>query len=93
MSLIIGLLYYGHGAVKLSIMDTVALLFMIGALIPFNIILHVIAKCECPQLPLSHTHSGQSASCHPLTLSKAHLRGSELPGKTRLLNNVTVIVT
>ncbi|XP_024408841.2 ATP-binding cassette sub-family G member 8 [Desmodus rotundus] len=46
MSLIIGLLYYGHGAVKLSIMDTVALLFMIGALIPFNIILHVIAKCH-----------------------------------------------
>ncbi|KAF6101830.1 ATP binding cassette subfamily G member 8 [Phyllostomus discolor] len=46
MSLIIGFLYYGHGAVKLSFMDTSALLFMIGALIPFNVILDVIAKCH-----------------------------------------------
>ncbi|KAM8787164.1 ATP-binding cassette sub-family G member 8 isoform 2-T2 [Rhynchonycteris naso] len=46
MSLIIGFLYYGHGAIKLSFMDTAALLFMIGALIPFNVILDVIAKCH-----------------------------------------------
>ncbi|KAM5316041.1 ATP-binding cassette sub-family G member 8 isoform 2-T2 [Glossophaga mutica] len=46
MSLIIGFLYYGHGAVKLSFMDMAALLFMIGALIPFNVILDVIAKCH-----------------------------------------------
>ncbi|XP_057414311.1 ATP-binding cassette sub-family G member 8 isoform X2 [Balaenoptera acutorostrata] len=46
MSLIIGFLYYGHGTVKLSFMDTVALLFMIGALVPFNVILDVIAKCH-----------------------------------------------
>ncbi|XP_006909754.1 ATP-binding cassette sub-family G member 8 [Pteropus alecto] len=46
MSLIIGFLYYGHGATKLSLMDTTALLFMIGALIPFNVILDVIAKCH-----------------------------------------------
>ncbi|XP_036119154.1 ATP-binding cassette sub-family G member 8 [Molossus molossus] len=46
MSLIIGFLYYGHGAIKLSVMDTAALLFMIGALIPFNVILDVIAKCH-----------------------------------------------
>ncbi|XP_026969697.1 ATP-binding cassette sub-family G member 8 [Sagmatias obliquidens] len=46
MSLIIGFLYYGHGAVKLSFMDTVAVLFMIGALVPFNVILDVIAKCH-----------------------------------------------
>ncbi|XP_069349931.1 ATP-binding cassette sub-family G member 8 isoform X1 [Eulemur rufifrons] len=45
MSLTIGLLYYGHGATKLSFTDTSALLFMIGALIPFNVILDVIAKC------------------------------------------------
>ncbi|XP_037384862.1 ATP-binding cassette sub-family G member 8 [Talpa occidentalis] len=46
MSLIIGFLYYSHGSIKLSLMDTVALLFMIGALIPFNVILDVIAKCH-----------------------------------------------
>ncbi|KAF0871564.1 ABCG8 protein, partial [Crocuta crocuta] len=46
MSLVIGFLYYGHGAIKLSLMDTAALLFMIGALIPFNVILDVIAKCH-----------------------------------------------
>ncbi|KAM5252106.1 ATP-binding cassette sub-family G member 8 isoform 1-T1 [Hipposideros larvatus] len=46
MSLVIGFLYYGHGAIKLSFMDTAALLFMIGALIPFNVILDVIAKCH-----------------------------------------------
>jgi ATP-binding cassette subfamily G (WHITE) protein 8 (sterolin 2) len=28
-------------------MDTVALLFMTGALIPFNVILDVVSKCEC----------------------------------------------
>ncbi|XP_062934937.1 ATP-binding cassette sub-family G member 8 [Cynocephalus volans] len=45
MSLTIGFLYYGHGAIKLSFLDTAALLFMIGALIPFNVILDVISKC------------------------------------------------
>uniref|UniRef100_A0A8C8Z916 ATP-binding cassette sub-family G member 8 n=1 Tax=Prolemur simus TaxID=1328070 RepID=A0A8C8Z916_PROSS len=45
MSLTIGLLYYGHGATKLSFTDMSALLFMIGALIPFNVILDVISKC------------------------------------------------
>ncbi|KAK2509618.1 hypothetical protein MC885_011329 [Smutsia gigantea] len=46
MSLIIGCLYYGHGATKLPFMDKAALLFMIGGLIPFNVILDVIAKCH-----------------------------------------------
>ncbi|XP_044118348.1 ATP-binding cassette sub-family G member 8 [Neovison vison] len=46
MSLVIGFLYYGHGAIKVSFMDTAALLFMIGALIPFNVVLDVIAKCH-----------------------------------------------
>ncbi|EFB28204.1 hypothetical protein PANDA_000194, partial [Ailuropoda melanoleuca] len=46
MSLVIGFLYYGHGAIKLSFTDTAALLFMIGALIPFNVVLDVIAKCH-----------------------------------------------
>ncbi|ERE74254.1 ATP-binding cassette sub-family G member 8 [Cricetulus griseus] len=47
MSLIIGFLYYGHDTKPLSFMDTSALLFMIGALIPFNVILDVVSKCEC----------------------------------------------
>ncbi|XP_073905698.1 ATP-binding cassette sub-family G member 8 isoform X1 [Castor canadensis] len=46
MSLIIGFLYYGHGDTNLSFMDTVALLFMTGALIPFNVILDVVSKCH-----------------------------------------------
>uniref|UniRef100_G3T259 ATP binding cassette subfamily G member 8 n=1 Tax=Loxodonta africana TaxID=9785 RepID=G3T259_LOXAF len=45
MSLTIGFLYYGHGDIKPSFVDTAALLFLIGALIPFNVILDVIAKC------------------------------------------------
>ncbi|CAH6778051.1 Abcg8 [Phodopus roborovskii] len=46
MSLIIGFLYYGHDTKPLSFMDTAALLFMIGALIPFNVILDVVSKCH-----------------------------------------------
>lgn len=47
MSLLIGFLYYGHDKTRLSIRDTTALLYMIGALIPFTVILDVIAKCKC----------------------------------------------
>lgn len=47
MSFIIGFIYYGHGAKQVSFMDTSALLFMIGALVPFNVILDVVSKCEC----------------------------------------------
>uniref|UniRef100_A0A663EQF9 ATP binding cassette subfamily G member 8 n=1 Tax=Aquila chrysaetos chrysaetos TaxID=223781 RepID=A0A663EQF9_AQUCH len=46
MSLLIGFLYYGHDKTRLSIRDTTALLYMIGALIPFTVILDVIAKCK-----------------------------------------------
>ncbi|XP_017196292.2 ATP-binding cassette sub-family G member 8 isoform X1 [Oryctolagus cuniculus] len=46
MSLVIGFLYYGHGDIQLPLMDTTALLFMIGALIPFNVILDVTSKCH-----------------------------------------------
>lgn len=45
MSLLIGFLYFGAGDVGLSIQDTVALLYMIGALTPFAVVLDVIAKC------------------------------------------------
>ncbi|XP_047379409.1 ATP-binding cassette sub-family G member 8 [Sciurus carolinensis] len=54
MSLIMGFLYYGHGAIKLSFMDMAALLFMIGALIPFNVILDVISKCHSERAMLYH---------------------------------------
>ncbi|XP_004616135.2 ATP-binding cassette sub-family G member 8 [Sorex araneus] len=52
MALVIGFLYYGHGPRPLSFPDTAALLFMVGALVPFNIILDVIAKshAERPML-------------------------------------------
>lgn len=53
MSLVIGFLYYGHGPRPLSFPDTVAMLFMVGALIPFNIILDVIAKCHGERAMLS----------------------------------------
>ena len=46
MSLLVGCLYYGLGPERLSIQDTVALLYMIGALTPFAVVLDVIAKCE-----------------------------------------------
>ena len=89
MSLIIGFLYYGHGTVKLSFMDTVALLFMIGALVPFNVILDVIAKCECGLLSMTHTCSSVG---HAMSWSRAGLSSSELLEKTGLLNNFTVTV-
>ncbi|XP_007537319.1 ATP-binding cassette sub-family G member 8 isoform X2 [Erinaceus europaeus] len=53
MALVIGFLYYGHGAAPLSAMDMVALLFMTCALVPFNIILAVISKCYSERTMLS----------------------------------------
>lgn len=46
MSLLVGFLYFGAGEQRLSIQDTVALLYMIGALTPFAVVLDVIAKCK-----------------------------------------------
>lgn len=46
MSLLVGFLYFGAGDEKLPVQDTVALLYMIGALTPFAVVLDVIAKCE-----------------------------------------------
>uniref|UniRef100_A0A8C8RL27 ATP-binding cassette sub-family G member 8 n=1 Tax=Pelusios castaneus TaxID=367368 RepID=A0A8C8RL27_9SAUR len=54
MSLLIGFLYYGHEKSKLSIQDTIALLFMIDALIPFTVLLDVIAKCHSERAMLYH---------------------------------------
>ncbi|XP_061083568.1 ATP-binding cassette sub-family G member 8 [Conger conger] len=54
MSLLIGFLYYGAGGERLSIQDTVALLYMIGALTPFAVVLDVIAKCHSERAMLYH---------------------------------------
>ncbi|XP_037663118.1 ATP-binding cassette sub-family G member 8 isoform X2 [Choloepus didactylus] len=70
MSLVIGFLYYGHGAVKLSFMDTAALLFMTGALIPFNVILDVIAKCHSERAMLYHELEDGLYTAGPYFFSK-----------------------
>nr|XP_057914044.1 ATP-binding cassette sub-family G member 8 isoform X2 [Doryrhamphus excisus] len=54
MSLLVGCLYYGAGEQRLSIQDTVALLYMIGALTPFAVVLDVIAKCHTERAMLYH---------------------------------------
>ncbi|XP_022619489.1 ATP-binding cassette sub-family G member 8 [Seriola dumerili] len=54
MSLLVGCLYYGAGKERLSIQDTVALLYMIGALTPFAVVLDVIAKCHTERAMLYH---------------------------------------
>lgn len=54
MSLLVGCLYYGAGETRLSIQDTVALLYMIGALTPFAVVLDVIAKCHTERAMLYH---------------------------------------
>ncbi|CAL8254089.1 unnamed protein product [Lota lota] len=54
MSLLVGCLYYGAGPERLSIQDTVALLYMIGALTPFAVVLDVIAKCHTERAMLYH---------------------------------------
>uniref|UniRef100_A0A3P8UZ31 ATP-binding cassette sub-family G member 8 n=1 Tax=Cynoglossus semilaevis TaxID=244447 RepID=A0A3P8UZ31_CYNSE len=54
MSLLVGFLYYGAGDERLSIQDTVALLYMIGALTPFAVVLDVIAKCHSERAMLYH---------------------------------------
>lgn len=52
MSLLVGFLYFGAGEQRLSIQDTVALLYMIGALTPFAVVLDAIAKCKFTLLNL-----------------------------------------
>ncbi|XP_008426942.1 ATP-binding cassette sub-family G member 8 [Poecilia reticulata] len=54
MSLLVGCLYYGAGEERLNIQDTVALLYMIGALTPFAVVLDVIAKCHTERAMLYH---------------------------------------
>ncbi|XP_069464561.1 ATP-binding cassette sub-family G member 8 [Ambystoma mexicanum] len=54
MSLLIGFLYYGQGGNKLSIQDTIALLFMKGSIPPFAVVLDVVAKCHSERAMLYH---------------------------------------
>uniref|UniRef100_A0A674ICH9 ATP-binding cassette sub-family G member 8 n=1 Tax=Terrapene triunguis TaxID=2587831 RepID=A0A674ICH9_9SAUR len=70
MSLLIGFLYYGHEKSKLSIQDTVALLFMIGALIPFTVLLDVISKCHSERAMLYHDLEDGMYSVTPYFFAK-----------------------
>ncbi|XP_076831244.1 ATP-binding cassette sub-family G member 8 [Brachyhypopomus gauderio] len=54
MSLLVGFLYFGAGEEQLSMQDTVALLYMMGALTPFAVVLDVIAKCHSERAMLYH---------------------------------------
>ncbi|KAF7662502.1 hypothetical protein LDENG_00234800 [Lucifuga dentata] len=54
MSLLVGFLYYGAGEERLSLQDTVSLLYMIGAFTPFAVVLDVIAKCHSERAMLYH---------------------------------------
>ncbi|XP_009703458.1 PREDICTED: ATP-binding cassette sub-family G member 8-like, partial [Cariama cristata] len=70
MSLLIGFLYYGHEKTGLSIRDTTALLYMIGALIPFTVILDVIAKCHSERAMLYHDLEDGMYSVSPYFFAK-----------------------
>ncbi|XP_043843191.1 ATP-binding cassette sub-family G member 8 isoform X2 [Dromiciops gliroides] len=70
MSVIIGFLYYGYGEIQRSFMDTAALLFMSGALIPFPVILHVIAKCHSERAMLHHELEDGMYSAGPYFFAK-----------------------
>ncbi|XP_067421170.1 ATP-binding cassette sub-family G member 8 isoform X3 [Emydura macquarii macquarii] len=70
MSLLIGFLYYGHEKSKLSIQDTIALLFMIDALIPFTVLLDVIAKCHSERAMLYHDLEDGMYSVSPYFFAK-----------------------
>ncbi|XP_046886079.1 ATP-binding cassette sub-family G member 8 [Hypomesus transpacificus] len=54
MALLMGFLYFGAGEQRLSLQDTVALLYMIGAITPFAVVLDVIAKCHSERAMLYH---------------------------------------
>ncbi|XP_052602408.1 ATP-binding cassette sub-family G member 8 isoform X1 [Peromyscus californicus insignis] len=70
MSLIIGFLYYGYDVKPLSFVDTSALLFMIGALIPFNVILDVVSKCHSERSMLYHELEDGLYSAGPYFFAK-----------------------
>ncbi|XP_004582826.2 ATP-binding cassette sub-family G member 8 [Ochotona princeps] len=70
LSLVIGFLYYNHGNIHLSLADSTALLFMIGALIPFNVILDVTSKCHSERAMLYHELEDGLYTVTPYFLAK-----------------------
>ncbi|KFP30942.1 ATP-binding cassette sub-family G member 8, partial [Colius striatus] len=70
MSILIGFLYYGHDKNRLSIRDMTALLYMIGALIPFTVILDVIAKCHSERAMLYNDLEDGMYSVSPYYFAK-----------------------
>ncbi|XP_036607203.1 ATP-binding cassette sub-family G member 8 [Trichosurus vulpecula] len=70
MAMIIGFLYYGHGEIQRSFMDTAALLFLIGSLVPFPMILHIIAKCHSERAMLYHELEDGMYSAGPYFFAK-----------------------
>uniref|UniRef100_A0A8C4T279 ATP-binding cassette sub-family G member 8 n=1 Tax=Erpetoichthys calabaricus TaxID=27687 RepID=A0A8C4T279_ERPCA len=54
MSLLIGFLYFGAGDTKLSIQDTIVLMYMMTTLTPFAVVLDVIAKCHSERAMIFH---------------------------------------
>ncbi|XP_041063337.1 ATP-binding cassette sub-family G member 8 [Carcharodon carcharias] len=70
MSLLIGFLYYSQDGKELSIQDTVALLYMIGALTPFAVVLDVIAKCHSERAMLYHELEDGMYSITPYFFAK-----------------------
>ncbi|XP_017287221.1 ATP-binding cassette sub-family G member 8 [Kryptolebias marmoratus] len=70
MSLLIGCLYFGAGEERLNIQDTVALLYMIGALTPFAVVLDVIAKCHTERAMLYHELEDGMYSVTPYFFAK-----------------------
>ncbi|TSK42160.1 ATP-binding cassette sub-family G member 8 [Bagarius yarrelli] len=70
MSLLVGFLYFGAGKEKLPLQDTVALLYMIGALTPFAVVLDVIAKCHSERAMLYHELEDGMYSVTPYFFAK-----------------------
>ncbi|XP_027005916.2 ATP-binding cassette sub-family G member 8 [Tachysurus fulvidraco] len=70
MSLLVGFLYFGAGEEKLPVQDSVALLYMIGALTPFAVVLDVIAKCHSERAMLYHELEDGMYSVTPYFFAK-----------------------
>uniref|UniRef100_A0A4X2L9Y9 ATP-binding cassette sub-family G member 8 n=1 Tax=Vombatus ursinus TaxID=29139 RepID=A0A4X2L9Y9_VOMUR len=70
MSMIIAFLYYGHGEIQRSFMDMAALLFLIGSLVPFPVILHVVAKCHSERAMLYNELEDGMYSAGPYFFAK-----------------------
>ncbi|XP_019371904.1 PREDICTED: ATP-binding cassette sub-family G member 8 [Gavialis gangeticus] len=70
MSLLIGFLFYGHEKNNLSIQDTTALLYMMGAITPFAVIFDVIAKCHSEKAMLYHDLEDGIYSVSPYFFAK-----------------------